>query len=89
MEKYGNKLVVKSDDFYEGIVVETARGGRIVAREYTKNEYDEKVVGEEITEFDFVEFYKIKTPIGKMRKIARKLGTGKFAIDEDVVEMIE
>lgn len=89
MEKYGYKPVVKGDEFREGIIVERAENGEIVARAYTKNEYNERVASDWREKIDFPEVAKKKTPIGKMREIAKQLGHGNFAIDESVVEIIK
>jgi len=88
MNKYGQKTLLKSGEFYEGIVVEIMGDGRLVAREYYKNEYDELQVGDPIKEIDFVIVAGMKTPIGKMREITKQLGHGNFAIEEEVLKMI-
>ena len=89
MIKYGYKTVVARDDFHKGIIVEIMSDGKVVAREYSKNEYGERQVSASIKEIDVDNVARMKTPIGKMREITKQLGTGKFAIDEEVISIID
>lgn len=88
LQKYGYKTLLKSGEPYEGIVVEIMGDGKIVAREYYKNDYNELQVGDPIQEIDFVIVSRMRTPIGKMREITKQLGHGNFAIEEEVLKII-
>lgn len=87
LNKYGYKVVVKNEDFYEGLVVEIVND-TVVAREYYKNEFNERQVRNSRFEIDIIPVARKKTPIGQMREISKQLGTGNYAIDEDVITLI-
>lgn len=87
MKKYGYKMVVKFDEFREGWIVEFVNG-KLMAREYIKNEFRETVQTGGEKEIDFVKVISKKTEIGKMREITKQLGHGNFVIDEGVIAVI-
>lgn len=87
LDKYGYKEVVKNEDFHEGLIVEIVNG-TVVAREYYKNEFNEREVSNSRFEIDIIPVVRKKTPIGQMREISKQLGTGNYAIDEDIITLI-
>lgn len=88
MNKYGYKQVLTFDEFQEGLIVECVNG-KIVCREYKKNEYGERQRTDYEKEIDLIQVANKKTPIGQMREISKQLGRGDFAIDEEVIALIE
>lgn len=87
LDKYGYKVVIKNKDFHEGLIVEIVNE-TVVAREYYKNEFNEREVSNSGFEIDIIPVARKKTPIGQMREISKQLGTGNYAIDEEIITLI-
>ena len=87
LDKYGYKVVIKNKAFHEGLIVEIVNE-TVVAREYYKNEFNEREVSNSGFEIDIIPVTRKKTPIGQMREISKQLGTGNYAIDEEIITLI-